>query len=182
MHGPHALVIGIAALFLVSCASLAGAGGNGKPGSLVEEVRRATQGFHDVDAATAVGYAAFLGCVSGPQSGAMGIHYVKGDLVGDGQVDASKPEALMYEVKGGKLHLVGVEFVVLAEAWDKANQAPPVLGGQVFHYTGSPNRYRLPAFYALHVWAWKRNPAGTFADWNPTVSCEGATAATHGSH
>ena len=185
MHRVHALVVGIAALSLVSCASLALARGHGTPGSLVEEVRRATQAFHDVNAAAAVGYAAFLGCVSGPQSGAMGIHFVNGDLVGDGQVDASRPEALMYEVKNGRLHLVGVEFVVLAEAWDKANTSPPVLGGQVFHYTGSPNRYGLPAFYALHVWAWKRNPEGMFADWNPAVSCEEATAqstATHGSH
>jgi hypothetical protein len=43
--------------------------------------------------------------------------------------------------------------------------------GQVFHYTASPNRYGIPAFYALHVWAWKENPNGTFADWNPKVSC-----------
>ena len=29
-----------------------------------------------------------------------------------------------------------------------------------------------PAFYALHVWAWKHNPHGMFVDWNPKVSCE----------
>jgi iron(III) transport system ATP-binding protein len=33
-------------------------------------------------------------------------------------------------------------------------------------------RLRIPAFYALHVWAWKHNPHGMFVDWNPKVSCE----------
>jgi hypothetical protein len=78
-----------------------------------------------------------------------------------------------------------VEYVVIAEAWHAAgNEGPPVLMGQLFHYVGSPNRYGIPAFYELHVWAWKTNPAGTFADWNPTVSCDDFTAqdATHSSH
>jgi hypothetical protein len=43
--------------------------------------------------------------------------------------------------------------------------------GQVFHYNTAPNRYGIPAFYALHVWAWRDNPGGPFADWNSTVSC-----------
>jgi hypothetical protein len=43
--------------------------------------------------------------------------------------------------------------------------------GHLAHYVGSPNRYALSAFYALHVWAWKSNPKGTFADFNPRVSC-----------
>jgi hypothetical protein len=37
---------------------------------------------------------------------------------------------------------------------------------------GSPNRYGLPAFYALYVWAWKENPKGTFVNWHPSVSCD----------
>ena len=102
----------------------------------------------------------------------MGIHYVNESLVGDGVLDAARPEALMYEPKNGRLHFVGVEYIVLAEAWNAKNQTPPTLMGQVFHYTGSPNRYGIPAFYALHVWAWKQNPHGTFADWNPKVSCD----------
>ncbi len=43
--------------------------------------------------------------------------------------------------------------------------------GQHFHFVGTPNRYRLPAFYELHVWAWRDNPGGDFVDWNPDVSC-----------
>ena len=39
--------------------------------------------------------------------------------------------------------------------------------GQLFHLFESPNRFGLPAFYTLHVWAWKDNPNGTFTNWNP---------------
>ena len=44
--------------------------------------------------------------------------------------------------------------------------------GQHFQYVSTPNRHLLPAFYELHVWAWRDNPHGMFVDWNPTVSCE----------
>ena len=30
----------------------------------------------------------------------------------------------------------------------------------------------LPAFYTLHVWAWKHNPNGAFVNWHPNVNCE----------
>jgi hypothetical protein len=86
-------------------------------------------------------------------------------------VDASHPEALIYEFRNGQLRLVGVEYVVIAEAWDATHETPPTLMGQVFPYVGAPNRYRLPGFYELHVWAWKNNPNGMFTDWNPKVSC-----------
>jgi hypothetical protein len=33
--------------------------------------------------------------------------------------------------------------------------------------TTAPNRYGLPAFYSLHAWVWKPNPAGQYAMWNP---------------
>jgi hypothetical protein len=83
----------------------------------------------------------------------------------------TRPEALIYEPRGGKLELVDVEYIVIAAAWDAANKTPPTLMGQLFHYNPSPNRYGIPAFYALHVWAWRPNPDGVFADWNPRVSC-----------
>jgi hypothetical protein len=163
-----------AALGLVACL-------NATPGfaqtrhnhtTLVDEVFRAIQPFFNVNAALNAGYASFLGCVSGPQEGAMGIHYVNGELVGDGQLDLLRPEAIMYEPRNGRLQLVGVEYIVLADAWDATHTAPPTLLGHVFHYNGSPNRYGIPAFYELHVWAVKENPNGAFSDWNPRVSCE----------
>ena len=67
------------------------------PAKLVQVVRDATQKFIDVNAATAAGYGPLFGCVTGPDRGAMGIHYVNGTLVGDGEIDGTKPEALIYE-------------------------------------------------------------------------------------
>jgi hypothetical protein len=84
----------------------------------------------------------------------------------------AEPEILIYEQRNGRLQLVGVEFIVIAADWHNTNEGPPMLMGQHFHYVGSPNRYGLPAFYELHVWAWKENPNGMFADFNPRVSCE----------
>ena len=34
--------------------------------------------------------------------------------------------------------------------WDAANKTPPTLMGQLFHLNAAPNRYGIPAFYALH--------------------------------
>jgi hypothetical protein len=45
--------------------------------------------------------------------------------------------------------------------------------GQLFHFFDGPNRFGLPAFYTLHVWAWKDNPDGAFVNWHPDVSCQG---------
>ena len=151
-------------------------GHNHVPARLVQVVRDATRQFVDVNAATGAGYGPFLGCVSGPDHGAMGIHYVNGGLLGDGEVDAAHPEALIYEPRGSLRRLVGVEFIVDAATWlSKHDNTPPVLEGQVFQLVGSPNRYNLPAFFELHVWAWRDNPQGAFVDWNNHVTCEGQT-------
>ena len=102
----------------------------------------------------------------------MGIHFVNGDFVGDTVLDPLQPEALVYEPgKHGQLKLVALEYIVFQAAWDAQSSTPPSLFGQTFHLVGSPNRYGLPAFYELHVWAWKNNPSGTFYEWNPRVSC-----------
>lgn len=145
---------------------------HGHATGIVRAVRDSTRRYLRLSRAEAAGYGPLLGCASGDAEGAMGLHYANPVLVGDGVLDARRPEVLMYEpMANGRMRLVGVEFVVIAEAWDAANAAPPVLMGQLFHYEDSPNRYGLPAFYALHVWAWKNNPKGVFADWNPRVSC-----------
>ena len=182
MKNKRLLLIGLIALSLFALTSIALSRSHGSEGgnTLVETVRQAAGRFKDVETAKAAGYGLFHGCVSGPQEGAMGVHFVNGDLVGDGGIDASNPEALIYEMRNGRLQLVGVEYVVIAEAWDANNDMPPTLMGQVFHYIGAPNRYRIPAFYELHVWAWKQNPNGTFTDWNPKVSCEEYSDAAEG--
>ncbi len=166
-------MIGLVALLLVGVTSAAMAStGSAKPaGSLPQAVRAATAQFNDVRKAQAAGYGVFHGCVSGQQEGAMGVHFAKPSLV-DGAVDLGQPEALLYEPKGDEMELVGVEYVVIAEAWNANHPAPPVLMGQLFNFVSAPNRYGLPAFYELHVWAWERNPSGVFADWNPRVECD----------
>jgi hypothetical protein len=176
MKTRNLLFIGLVALLILAFAAIALAEPDGpaheeEPATLVDVVREATDPYKDLAAAEAAGYGLFHGCASGPEEGAMGVHYVNGGLVGDGTLDAMKPEALLYEFKRGRPRLLGVEYVVFADAWHENNEAPPVLMGQVFNYVGSPNRYGIPAFYELHVWAWQRNSKGTFADWNPRVSC-----------
>jgi hypothetical protein len=189
MHVRQSVLVGLAGLACVIPAVIAVAGGshNSPSVGLVRAVRESTVAFRDVTAAEAAGYGSMGSCVSGPQEGAMGIHYVNGPLVGDGALDARRPEALMYEQRSGRLRLLGVEFIVLAADWHATNPGPPVLMGQHFNYVGSPNRYGLPAFYELHVWAWRDNPLGMFVDWNSTVSCEefvveGANASSHAGH
>jgi hypothetical protein len=144
------------------------------PAKLVEDVREATRRFLDVNNAGPAGYEPAFGCVTGPDHGAMGIHYVNGALVGDGEIDVAHPEALIYEPVGNKRQLVGVEYIVDADTWLKYhNNVPPSLDGQDFQFVAAPNRFNLAAFFELHVWAWRDNPQGAFVDWNNNVTCEG---------
>jgi hypothetical protein len=145
------------------------------PPVLVEAVRRATEQVRDVRNAPP-GYGPVLGCVSGPDQGAMGVHFLNPALLGDDVLDATQPEALIYEFKNGGARLVGVEFIVIASVWhvSHALNDPPLLEGQLLlNFVDSPNRFGLPAHYEIHVWAWRDNPNGAFVDWNPRVSCEG---------
>ena len=142
-------------------------------GRLVDAVRRATEGFRDVRSA-APDYLPVLGCVSGPDQGAMGVHYLNSALLGDAIAEPSHPEALIYEFKNGSAKLLGVEFIVLASVWHEthAPQDVPTVDGQLMQFYDAPNRFGLPAFYELHVWAWRSNPNGSFVDWHPNVSCD----------
>ena len=143
------------------------------PAKLVHDVREATRQFLDVNNAGPAGYSPAFGCVTGPDHGAMGIHYVNGTLVGDGEIDVAHPEALIYEPVGDKRRLVGVEYIVDAATWlQNHNNVPPALDGQDFQFIASPNRFNLASFFELHVWAWRDNPQGAFVDWNNSVSCE----------
>jgi hypothetical protein len=145
----------------------------GRPGELIRVVREATARYRDVAVAEADGYGLQFGCVTGPDVGAMGLHYVNFSLVGDGELDAARPEIVIYEpLPNGRLKLTGADFLVLAADWDAKHSGPPQLEGQLFHLFESPNRFGLPAFYTLHVWAWKDNPSGTFTNWHPNVNCD----------
>ena len=159
--------------------------GQGDQDKLVEIVRNATRQYLNVNNAIAAGYGPVLGCVSGSDHGAMGIHYVNGNLLNgetllsNGQLDPTKPQALIYEPQSnGELKPVGAEFIIFASALPPG-AAPQVDGHLMLYIDGptasrpkaTPNRYGLPALFELHVWAWEDNPHGSFVDWNDHVTC-----------
>ncbi|HLG56810.1 MAG TPA: hypothetical protein VI485_15840 [Vicinamibacterales bacterium] len=75
------------------------------------------------------------------------------------------------------MRLIGADYLIFADAWHAEHpDSTPQLGGQLMHLIEAPNRYGLPAFYTLHVWAWKDNPTGTFVNWHSKVSCDAFTA------
>jgi hypothetical protein len=140
------------------------------------DARQATARYHHLPTAEAAGYQEFrdaqgIACIELEGTGAMGVHYVKGSLVGDDVLDPREPEALVYERRGGHLHLVALEYIVFKSVWEEHHSGRPRLFGRVFDLVDSPNRYGLPPFYALHAWAWKVNPSGDFYAWNPRVDC-----------
>jgi hypothetical protein len=140
-------------------------------------LRQAASRFRNLQKAENAGYGFFtdkkgIACIAMPGMGAMGVHFVKGAFVGDPSEQIRKPEAMVYRVNPqGKLVLSAAEYVVIAKAWKAKHSAPPRLFGHKFNFTPAGNRYGLPAFYSLHAWAWYHNPAGTFAMWNPRVTC-----------
>ena len=84
-----------------------------------------------------------------PPMGAMGVHYVNGNLVGTPALLLRHPEALVYAPARGHLRLAALEYIVLKSTWDNAhgNNAPrPRLYGHRFNITPAPNRYGLPVF------------------------------------
>ena len=138
--------------------------------------RAATARFHRFDAAHAAGYDfLFMNmCMvdgSSADLGGMGYHYVNTGLL-DASLDVTRPEAVLYEPgANGQLRLVALEYVIPAAAWTSP-QPPELLGRQL-----TLNAFDL---WALHVWLWKRNPSGLYADWNPEVSCDHAAAVRSG--
>ena|SRR5215467_2621566 len=159
----------IPALAALSLLAVGAASAQAGSDLLADHVRATLDRFKDVKVAVKEGYAP-LPCASGIDGGAMGIHYVNGAYLKDDAVDLAKPEAVMYEpMPDGKLQLIAVEYIT--------TKGPASLENHLFAFTGTPNRYGLPAFYELHVWAWKQNAAGTFADMNKNVSCDAAKAA-----
>jgi hypothetical protein len=144
------------------------------PQTLIETVRHATARFRDVNVAIGEGWAPATPCVSGPDAGAMGVHFAQAARQADGTVPPDQPQFLIYEpMADGSMRLVGVEFFVLVSDWENKNGAGPgVLDGNLMNLVPFPNRYGLPAFYEMHVWAWEDNPKGTFADWNTRVNCD----------
>jgi len=83
----------------------------------------------------------------------------------DATVELLRPELVIYEPRAdGSLQLIGVDYVVPLQA----SEQPPTLLGMPFM------RNEPLGVWALHIWAWRQNPRGMFAAWNPAVSCANA--------
>jgi hypothetical protein len=163
------------------------------------DVRAATDRFRDVNVALAEGYvrdasdmcetAAHMGRPA--ELGSMGIHFARLDLLGitgppDPRVngtgthtDFRQPGVLIYEPQAdGSLELVAVENLVFLKAWEAAgNVAPPTFLGVPYDRmvddpaTATDEAHKFEPHYDLHVWLYRENPRGMFAQFNPAVTC-----------
>lgn len=174
------------------------------------EVRAATERFRHVEAALAEGYirdpadmcddAAMMGQPA--EMGAMGIHFFRPDLLGisappNPRVDGvgthtgfDRPAVLIYEPQAdGALELVAVENLVFKAAWEAAgNGEPPSFHGVPWDEmvddpaTALDEAHNFMPHYDRHVWLYRENPNGVFAQYNPTVTCAHHGAAAPHDH
>ena len=175
------LAIATAAALFAGCADQAPVGPNRKaavPAQLatlpatetdgaIATLQRVTARYHDLNVATSPeeGFVLLHRCESRPGEGPVGLVYVHPGRLMDGVIDPEKPDALIYEParNGDRPRLVGVEFAIpYALAPD---QQPPKFLGATFQ---SEEEFGV---FALHVWVWRHNPEGLFAETNPTVFC-----------
>jgi hypothetical protein len=125
-------------------------------------LKRVTARYHDLDAALADGFVLLHPCEERGDEEPVGAVYAHFGRVLDGVISAELPDALIYEPsENGKLKLVGVE---LAQPYPFAAEAPEFLG-QTFQ---PEDEFGV---WALHIWVWRNNPEGMFAESNPRVTC-----------
>ena len=162
-------------------------------------VRAATARFQDVKIALAEGYIRDPGdmCDTAEMMGrpaklgAMGIHFFRPDLLGISgppnprvsgtgtHTDFRKPGILIYEPQAdGSLKLVAVENLGFRLAWAEAgNTQPPTFHGVPYDMMQDDPRTKVDEahmfepHYDRHVWLFRDNPNGMFAQYNPKVSC-----------
>jgi hypothetical protein len=131
------------------------------------ELRSVTARYHNLNAALEDGFIPVGECEEDDGAGG-GIPYAHIGNLFDGVIDASRPDALLYEPgRDGRLRLVGVELAMPYDLWTSSD-APQFLGNTF-------RREDEMGVYGLHIWVWRHNPDGVFAWGNPNVSCEGGT-------
>jgi hypothetical protein len=140
------------------------AAGDAELSQALATLRSATAAYHDLNAALADGFVLLHECESRDGAG-VGAVYVNFARVVDGIADPASPDALVYEPnKNGKSKLVAAEFAIPYALWT-GSQAPEFFG----------NAFQTEdefGVFGLHVWVWRENPNGMFAESNPRVSCE----------
>ena len=130
-----------------------------------EKLRDATDAFHDLAKAQALGYPTTTpACVADSTMGGMGRHYFDRNIYDD-KLEIEHPEMLIYAPTGdGKFEFVGVEYVIPFRLLPPTSKPPRLFGQEL-------KRHEEFKYWYLHVWAWTKNKAGLFADWNPAVRC-----------
>jgi hypothetical protein len=127
-------------------------------------LRRATDRYHRLDAAIADGFVFLHGCEVRPEGGPVGIVYVQPGRLVDGVIDTALPDGLIYAPSATEgPRLVAVELAVPFTQWTSP-QAPTFLGATF-------QREDEFGVFGLHVWLWRNNPGGLFAESNPNVTC-----------
>ena len=163
-------------------------------------VRTATERFKDVNVALKEGYVRdpanmcdAAGMMGQPDSlGVMGIHYIRMDLLGitgppnprvngtSRHTDFTKPSVLIYEPQAdGSVQLVAVENLVFIKAWEEAgNTKAPTFQGVPWDKmvddpkTAIDEAHNFEPHYDRHVWIYRDNPSGVFAQFNPNATCK----------
>lgn len=174
--------------------------------AVVAEIKAANERFTDVKVALAEGYIRDPHdlCITAEaegqpaEKGNMGVHYFRPDLLGitataprvDGNgthTDFHNPGVLIYEPQAdGSMELVAVENLVFEASWHAAgNGAPPSFAGHEWdHMVDDPatevdEAHGFQPHYELHAWVFRENPNGAFEPFNPAVTCEHHTGASH---
>ena len=136
----------------------------------VDEARRSASAYISLQAALADGYERLFECVTHGTDGSMGVHYIHPGRAHDGRLVPTEPDVLMYEPQADGSHqLVSVEYVVFEKDWHAAGL--PVMFGRELARRTKVGPHEVDPFYQVHVWHWRHNPNGMFADHNPYVSC-----------
>jgi hypothetical protein len=133
-------------------------------GDALATLQRVTARYHRLSAAQEDGFVLLHPCEARGNEGPVGTVYVQMGRLLDGVIDPELPDALIYEPrKDDEPRLVGVEFAIPYPLWNQ--QEPPTFLGATFQ------REDEFGVFALHAWVWRNNPAGLFAETNPSVSC-----------
>jgi hypothetical protein len=164
--------IGTGAVIVASGAAAKSDAADAEVARDLAKVKLATARFHRVEEAREAGYHPVGPCTEEPGAGGMGYHYGNDELLADPELDPRKPEILLYEQRGERLRLVAVEyFSVDADQDLGTDDDRPALFERPFDGPMLGHEPGMPIHYDLHAWVWKHNPAGTFAQYNPRVSC-----------
>jgi hypothetical protein len=185
-HRPQfAVLLGVA---LAGCASVdlgqseLDLAGNPEANQSLAAARAPTAAYHDPDVAIADGFVPTDACVASP-AGAMGMHWLNPARAMDGMVTADEPEVLLYQKAPNGITLGGVEYffplIIDGAPWfgeepppDEKIPPSPILFGRDMEGPMMGHEEGMPWHYDLHVWIWRNNPDGIFAEFNPNFSCD----------